>query len=67
VVAQDASVADLEGKDGTVVSALRPAGRACIGGRRYDVVSSGDFIEKGASVVVTEVSGNRIVVRKADK
>jgi membrane-bound ClpP family serine protease len=63
VVAQDESMAELQGKIGTVISDLRPAGRAQIEGHRIDVVSSGDFIEKGAEVIVSEVSGNRVVVK----
>lgn len=54
-------LADSEGRAET---ALRPAGRASIGGRTYDVVSDGEFIEKGAQIRVMQVSGNRIVVNK---
>ena len=45
-------------------TALRPTGKALIEGRRYDVVSDGDFIEQGTAVEVVEVAGTRIVVRK---
>lgn len=54
----------LLGKSGTALSPLRPAGIAEIGGERVDVVSDGDLIEPGASIVVTHVAGNRIVVRR---
>lgn len=64
VVAQDEHLAELKGKHGTVVSALRPAGRAKIDGRKVDVVSTGDFVDVGAEVVVSEVNGNRVVVRQ---
>ena len=57
----------LIGKDGTAVSPLRPAGMADIDGTRMDVVSYGDFIDAGARVVVTEVIGNRIVVKETEK
>jgi membrane-bound serine protease (ClpP class) len=50
------------GDKGTVVTALRPAGRATINGEAFDVVSNGDFIEKGKPIVVTQVQGTRIVV-----
>lgn len=63
-VAQDLSLDGLVGKDGVVTSILRPAGKAIIDGKRYDVVSTGDYIEKDSSVYVTEVNGNRIVVKK---
>lgn len=52
------------GKHGTAVSALRPAGIAEIDGERVDVVSDGEFIDEGMSIMVTRVDGNRIVVRR---
>jgi membrane-bound serine protease (ClpP class) len=50
------------GDAGTVVTALRPAGRARINGEEYAVVSNGEFIEKGRPVTVFQVQGTRIVV-----
>ncbi|TWT52308.1 hypothetical protein KOR42_29940 [Thalassoglobus neptunius] len=55
--------AELVGEVGKAVSVLRPAGKAQIAGRLYDVVSDGPFIEDGSQVSVVEVHGNRIVVR----
>lgn len=52
----------LEGRVGVVEATLRPAGIARIDGRRVDVVSRGESIEAGATIVVVEVSGNRVVV-----
>lgn len=52
------------GKSGTALSPLRPAGIAEIEGERVDVVSDGELIEPGVSIVVTRVDGNRIVVRR---
>lgn len=63
-VSQDLSLHDLVGKEGIVISILRPAGKALIEGKKYDVVSTGDYIEKDCSVYVTAVDGNRIVVKK---
>ena len=54
------------GKTGTALSPLRPAGSIDCGGSRLDVVTRGEFIDKGASVVVIEVVGSRIVVKAAD-
>jgi membrane-bound serine protease (ClpP class) len=51
-------------REGVAETALRPTGKALIEGRRYDVVSDGDFIEQGIAVEVVEVAGTRIVVRK---
>ncbi|PKL51304.1 MAG: hypothetical protein CVV42_00195 [Candidatus Riflebacteria bacterium HGW-Riflebacteria-2] len=50
--------------EGVAVSPCRPAGIVKIGDERYDVVSDGDFIEKGARVIVRKVEGNNIVVRQ---
>lgn len=63
-VSQDLSLTELIGKEGVVTSILRPAGKARIEGKRYDVVSTGDYIDKDTTVYVTAVDGNRIVVKK---
>lgn len=52
------------GQRGHAASVLRPAGIADIGGERVDVVSDGALIEPGATIEVTHVDGNRIVVRQ---
>lgn len=54
----------LIGKHGVAMSILRPAGRAEIDGAPCDVIADGDFIEPGTRILVTDVRGNRIVVRK---
>ncbi len=55
----------LVGKEGESVTELRPAGIVLIDGVKYDVVSDGSLIEKGARVHVVKTSGNRMVVRRA--
>jgi membrane-bound serine protease (ClpP class) len=55
---------ELIGTRGITLSDLRPAGKADINGRRMDVVTDGEYIEKNAHVVVSEVHGSRIVVRE---
>ncbi|MFM1919750.1 MAG: hypothetical protein RLZZ303_1384 [Candidatus Hydrogenedentota bacterium] len=55
----------LIGRTGLVMTALRPAGIVEIDGRRLDVTSDGAFIEAGARVIVTHVSGNFLVVERA--
>lgn len=57
---------NLVGLLGEVHSALRPAGAIMVDGRRVDAVSAGTFIDKGDSVRVIEVAGNRVVVEKAE-
>jgi membrane-bound serine protease (ClpP class) len=54
----------LVGKTGRSMSMLRPSGTGEIGGETYPVITDGEFIEPGTPIVVAEVSGNRIVVRK---
>lgn len=49
-------------KEGTALTVLRPAGMADIEGDRVNVVSIGDFIEKGVRVRVREVEGSRVMV-----
>ena len=50
------------GDRGVALSLLRPAGKAEFDNRRIDVVTDGDFINKGDRVEVVEISGNRVVV-----
>ena len=52
------SVGDL----GVTVTRLAPSGKGEFDGTVLDIVSGGEFIEKGQNVRITEVSGNRIVV-----
>ena len=48
---------------GRTLTALRPAGMALINGKKVDVVSIGDFIDKDIPVQVIDISGNRVVVK----
>lgn len=61
---QAEDLAGFAGASGPALTDLRPAGMAMLNGRRVDVVSRGDYIEKGAEVVVSAVEGNRVVVRR---
>ena len=54
----------LEGAEGEVFTALRPAGTIIINGKRVDAVADGSFIDKGEKVRVIEIHGNRVVVEK---
>lgn len=68
--AHAASGADLPlfvGDSGTVVTALRPAGRAKINNEEYDVVADGEFIEKGAAIKISMIDGGRVVVVREGK
>lgn len=60
--ATQAGLTELTGKVGVATSDLRPGGFAEIEGRRRDVITRGEMIARGESVVVLEVESNRIVV-----
>jgi membrane-bound serine protease (ClpP class) len=53
---------DMIGDSGVALTALRPAGRADFDGRLMDVVTEGEFLEKGAKVEIIAIHGNRVVV-----
>ena len=53
----------LVGAAGKALTVLRPSGLAELGGRRLDVVTRGEFLEKDTNVEVVETAGGRIVVR----
>jgi membrane-bound serine protease (ClpP class) len=55
---------DLLHKNGTAHTILRPAGTVIIDDEFYDVVTAGDFIQKGDNVEVIKVDGLKITVRK---
>ena len=57
------SYQNLIGKKGITKTILRPSGIVEIEGKRYDVVTRGEFIEPGKVVFVDEVQGNRIIVQ----
>ena len=53
----------LLGPTGKTLTVLRPAGMAELGGRKVDVVTRGEFLDKDSFVEVVEAAGGRIVVR----
>jgi membrane-bound serine protease (ClpP class) len=54
---------ELVNQTGTAFTNLRPAGTALINGRRVDVVTEGQMIERGAALKVVAVEGMRVIVR----
>jgi membrane-bound serine protease (ClpP class) len=52
------------GDTGFAHSYLRPSGKAMIHDDLFDVVTEGEFIEKGTPIVVLKIQGNRIIVSK---
>ncbi|HNX74398.1 MAG TPA: NfeD family protein [Candidatus Rifleibacterium sp.] len=59
------AVEDLQrylGKEGVATTMLRPSGIARIDGERLDVITDGEFVEKGAKVRVVKALAGRIIV-----
>lgn len=57
---------DLEcfiGKEGIVITTLRPSGTAEFEGVKLDVVSEGEYVSTGTRVKIINVIGRRIVVK----
>jgi len=52
------------GDRGVARTYLRPSGKADINDDLFDVVSESEFIEKGTSIVVSSIKGNRIIVSR---
>ena len=57
----------LIGKTGVAHTVCRPSGKATFDDIILDVVSRGEFIDKGTPVEVFAVEGNRILVREVKK
>ncbi|MDD3276047.1 MAG: NfeD family protein, partial [Kiritimatiellales bacterium] len=55
---------ELLGKEGLAEMNLHPAGRALFNGAHVNVITRGEFIEKGSAVRVIETHGAHIVVEK---
>jgi membrane-bound serine protease (ClpP class) len=56
--------ASLLGADGVAETVLRPSGKGRFGEQLVDVVTEGDFIQKGERVRIVAVEGARVVVTK---
>jgi len=54
------------GAQGVAQSPLRPAGKGEFANHLIDVVTEGQFVERGRPVQVVQIQGNRIVVREID-
>jgi membrane-bound serine protease (ClpP class) len=54
------------GDEGTAITALRPSGKARLGEEYVDVITEGDFLAPGASIIVSAIKGNRVIVLQKD-
>ncbi|HEY5740939.1 MAG TPA: NfeD family protein [Terrimicrobiaceae bacterium] len=50
------------GEEGVASTILRPAGKAEFGAALVDVVTDGEFLDRGAKIRVTKVEGDRVIV-----
>jgi membrane-bound ClpP family serine protease len=57
----------LDGKEGIADTDFRPAGTISINGRKYSALSEGQWIKKGTRLLVSNVDGTRILVRKVEE
>ena len=62
--AEDTRQDEWIGREGVAVTSLRPAGQIEIEGSRLNAASTGEFIEKGAPVLVTGKEGDHYVIRR---
>ena len=60
----DEDFSRLRDRSGVTVTELRPSGIAEIDGKRYSVVSEGEMINPSVEIIVKEVEGNNIIVRR---
>ena len=51
-------------KEGISITQLRPIGLAIVDDKKYNVTTTGEFIDKDEKIRVIKVEGNKIVVRK---
>jgi len=51
-----------EGRQGVSLTMLRPSGIARIDGERLDVITDGEFVEKGVAIKVVKTGAGRIIV-----
>ncbi len=52
------------GATGLARTPLRPAGKVALGNEVIDAISEGEYLDQETPVVVTEVHGNRVIVRR---
>lgn len=61
---EEATLETLVGVAGTTLTVLRPAGIAQFGEQRVNVVSRGEFIGRDERIIIEEIEGARVVVRR---
>lgn len=66
VTSQARDLESLIGQRGTAVTDLRPSGKALLEKKKVDVVTRGDYIRKESRIIVTQVTGNQVIVEQID-
>lgn len=66
-VAAKAGLKEYIGRTGVAKTTLRPSGTMEIDGELVDVVSSGEFIPAGTTLIVVNVEGMRVIVKEKQK
>lgn len=54
---------EMTGKTGTTVTALTPSGRIEVEKKSFQAISEGNFIPKGATVIIVRVRGSTLIVK----
>ena len=67
VVQTEADMSGAMGRRGTATTMLRPAGRGRFGKDTYDLMTRGEFIEKGRPIEIIQAEGNRYVVKEIEE
>ena len=55
---------ELIGKEGHVISDLRPAGKVNIDSKDFHAISQGNYIEKNSKIIIIGVDENQLIVKK---
>ena len=58
---------EMEGMKGKALTPLRPSGTGVFNGKRYDVITSGTFVDKDSEIIILNSSEGKIVVEEVIK
>lgn len=56
----------LLGKEGIALTDLRPSGRGSFNGVDFDVISKGIYIDANSKIIISEVQGSKLIVKKKE-
>ena len=51
-------------QEGCAYTNLRPAGKGIFNNQRINIMTEGDFIEKGAPIRIIRIEGSKIIVQR---